>query len=206
MPSKGFNLKKIHNFFEEYFNLFIIGLILVMLLLAYFLVISPKINTIVSSIQNDVNNQQTILLSQRTRLENIQNSLDLYRSIKEADLERIQLVLPDYYPPEKLFGDIEDITLQHGIILSSLSVISDTEFGEASAVEATPGPTAVDGRPSNVGEIKLSMNLSAIDYVAMKRFLPILETQLPPLKIENLGFSSGGEDLSLSATTYYFKP
>ncbi len=186
--------EKIYDQLTKYFSLIIFFLIILVLAIFYFILIEPKLQTTVAQIQEGIRFQENVYNVERRTLAQMQDNLNFYREMKADDLALLAEVIPNPYPKEKLFGEIEDIVLQHGFTLTSLSI-------------ADRGSTDRAGETSQKRQlINISLELAGIDYIAMKRFLPILENHLPLMDIVYLNFSPDGENLSLTINTYYFNP
>ncbi len=196
--------EKIYDFFTKYFTLIIFLIVILVLTLFYFFLINPKLQETTEQIQKDINFQQNIWQIERQKLLQMQESLDYFRQIDNDDIEFLETIIPKPYPKEKLFGEIEDIVLKNGYILTSLNL----EKIEKSSEEDLQGEEVeqLSLIEKNLQTISISLEVSGLDYNAMKRFLVTLENQLPLMDIVNLDFSPEGETLSLSINTYYFKP
>lgn len=196
--------EKIYDFFTKYFTLIIFLIVILVLTLFYFFLINPKLQETTEQIQKDINFQQNIWQIERQKLLQMQESLDYFRQIDNDDIEFLETIIPKPYPKEKLFGEIEDIVLKNGYILTSLNL----EKIEKSSEEDLQGEEVeqLSLIEKNLQTISISLEVSGLDYNAMKRFLVTLENQLPLMDIVNLDFSPEGETLSLNINTYYFKP
>lgn len=202
MPKTENNLnKKIYNIVKKYFGLIVFLIIILTLVLFYFFLINPKLQETVEEIQSNINFQQNIWNIERQKLSQMQKSLDFFRQIESDDIELLESIIPHPYPKEKLFGEIEDIILLHGYTLTSLSVNKI----EAPSISENEEEEAEDDF-ENLQILNITLDISGIDYSAMKRFLPVIENQLPLMDIISLNFSPSAETLSLNIYTYYFKP
>ncbi len=204
MAKKDLNSKEeIYKVFTKYFSIIIFLIIVLVLVLFYFFLIKPKLDETVNDIQSDINFQQNIKNIQKQKLMQMQESLDYFRQINSDDIELLESVIPHPYPKEKLFGEIEDIILKNGYILNSLTISeielkSDSEGEEEEMLE--------EDEYENLQALNISLDISGLNYNAMKRFLPVIENQLPLMDIVDLNFSPSSETLSLNIYTYYFKP
>ncbi len=193
-------VEKIYDNVSKYFALIIFLVVVVVLVLFYLFLINPKLKDSVSKVQNDINFQQNIWNIERQKLTQMQESLDYFRKIDSDDVEFLESVIPHPYPKEKLFGEIEDIILLNGYTLTSLSI------DEVEPLITNEGTQTEENKFENLQVINISLDILGLDYSAMKRFLPVLENQLPLMDIVNLEFSPSDETLSLNIYTYYFKP
>jgi hypothetical protein len=178
--------QKIFSILSQNFSWIIVILIILSFIISYFFLIEPKLRQAITEIQGNIGQQENILIIQKQKLEQMQDNLNFYRKIQPADLEYLESIIPSPYPKEKLFGEIEDIVLQRGFILSSLNISEE------------------DSTFDNLHIIKVDLEMSGIDYISLKSFLSVLEKHLPLMDIVNLDFSPEGENLSLIVNTYYF--
>jgi hypothetical protein len=202
MPPFTIQKNKINDFnaiLSANFNLFIVFIVLVLLFVAYLTIIRPKFEDTLLAIKNNIDQQENLYQSQRQKLINLQSAAALYKNIGADNLEKINAILPDEYAKEKLFGELEDLLSQKGLMLNSLKLSKDSE-------EDSGGPlVAHDSSFQNIGIIKAEMSLSSVDYVALKNLLPLLEKQLQLIDIESLDFSPSEKTVNLVYYTYYFK-
>ncbi len=192
----------IYDIFTKYFTFIILLVVILTLTFFYFFLINPKLETATEEIQQDINFQQNISNMERQKLMQMQESLDYYRQINSDDIEFLESVIPSSYPKEKLFGEIEDIVLKNGYILTNLSL---EEVEESPEEEIEEEQVEKDPKEENLQTISISLEVSGLDYNGMKRFLATLENQLPLMDIVSLEFSPDEETLSLNIYTYYFK-
>jgi hypothetical protein len=198
------SMEKLYDNFTKYFSVIIFLIVILVLSLFYFFLINPKLQASSKEIQKDINFQQNIWQIERQKLLQMQDSLDYFKKIDSNDIEFLESIIPHPYPKEKLFGEIEDIILKNGYTLTSLNLeeIEKTEEGDEFQTEESQELSLVD---KNLQIINISLEATGLDYNAMKRFLIVLENQLPLMDIISLDFSPEGETLILDINTYYFK-
>ncbi len=193
---------QIYKILERYFIIFNILIVILILVFSYLFLIKPKIDLTVSDIKESIHTQQMALNIQRKKLADTQEAIDYFLKIKEEDVGKVLSVLPTKYPKEKLFGEIEDVIIQNGFILSSLSLTDLEDLDPSLLAESIAKSPAID----HLGIIQIQMSVGAVKYANLKQFLKVIERNLPLLDIINLSFASDGEGLSLELRTYYFKP
>lgn len=191
VPKNKYN--KFNTILNDNFNLVIVVFVIVLLLVSYFLIIRPKFQSTLVAIKANIDQQEIFYQSQKQKLVDLQAAVVLYRKIGSDNIDKINGILPDEYAKERLFGELEDILLQKGLVLDSLKL---SKSGEDDGVSS---------QDQSVGVIKAEMSLSSIDYVALKNLLPLLEKQLRLIDVEELSFSPSEETLSLVFYTYYLK-
>ncbi len=202
MPSAPEQKNKYNNFnaiLNDNFNLVIVAIVIILLFFSYLMVIRPKFESTLVAIKANIDQRELFYKTQKQKLVDLQEAVVLYRKISSDNIDKVNGVLPDEYAKERLFGEVEDILSQKGLILDSLSL---TKAGEDDDEPLVPRDK---GLSLNVGIIKAEMSLSSIDYVALKNLLPLLEKQLRLIDVEDLSFDPSAETANLIFYTYYFK-
>ncbi|NCB20863.1 MAG: hypothetical protein EOM88_02995 [Clostridia bacterium] len=197
---------KIIIFLNDNFNLVIIFILIVFLTLAYMLIIKPKYETTLIGIKDNINQQELFYASQKQRLVDLQTVASLYTDLEEDDILKVQSILPAEYAKEKLFGQLEDIITQQGVVLSSIDLSKDSESDKPkNPVDNQKEIGLKIPSGDKVGIIEVEIQIEAIDYATLKNLLPLLESHVQLLDISSIDFDSEGESVSLSLRTYYYK-
>lgn len=208
MPAPIKNIKNqnaTNIFLNDYFNIIIAFVVVLVLLIAYFAVIRPKYMETMQAIKTNLEQQQRLYNSQQIKLNNLKAVADLYKKIPAADLKKFNSVLPDNYIKERLFGELEEIVTQNGFILSSVSIIDNQEGGQAVGNENNENKGALVSLPENIGVINLELSVTAIDYAGFKNLLRTMENNLRLFDVTKVSFSPGGNSASFVLSTYYYK-
>lgn len=208
MPTAPEQKNKFNNFntnLNANFNLLIVFIVLILLLASYFMIIRPKFETTLVAIKANIDQQEKFYQSQRQKLVNLQAAVALYRKIGSDNIEKVNGILPDEYAKEKLFGELEDLLLQKGLMLDSLSLVKEGEDDSGEPMAARDKNSLAIPYAQHVGVIRAEMSLSSVDYVALKNLLPLLEAQLQLIDVESLDFDPAGQTVNLTFYTYYFK-
>lgn len=190
---------------SEKFDSVLIIMVLVIFLFAYFFFISPKYETTIISIKSNIEQQERLYLSQKTRLESLKIAAGLYEEIKKSqlgDVRKVNAVLPTDYTKERLFGEFEEIVSKSGFLLSSVQIKK-----EDVAVASLDNRNSLgEPLPKGVGRIYVELSIGAIDYAGLKNLLATFEANNRLLDIESVSFSPSGKTASLGLYTYYFMP
>lgn len=111
-----------------------------------------------------------------------QNQLASARSaIDPANLDRLEVFLPDSVDNVGLILDLNALAARSGIVLSNVDVTTDTVSANASARGATPA-----AKINPVGSVDLS--LSAVGtYSSLQTFLVGIEKSARILEVQDLG-------------------
>ena len=186
------------------FNWVIIFLVVVFLAGAYLLVIKPKFDTTLLAIKDNIDQQDNFYQSQKSKLADLQAAAALYRKIDEINISKVNTILPNNYAKEKLFGELEDLIAQQGLLLNSLTLNKSGEDSSGGVMAITS--SALDmPNADKIGVVNVAMSLGAIDYAALKNLLHFLESNAQLIDIQNLSFDPGGKTAMLNFNTYYFK-
>lgn len=203
MPIKNTKNQNATNIFlNDYFNIIIAFVVILILLIAYFAVIRPKYTETLDAIKINLEQQQRLYNSQQIKLNNLKAVADLYKKIPAADLKKFNSVLPDNYIKERLFGELEEIITQNGFILLSVNISDNQEDGQAAENDKKDTLSSV---PENIGVINLELSVTAINYAGFKNLLRTLENNLRLFDVTNVSFSPGDNSASFVLSTYYYK-
>jgi hypothetical protein len=193
-------------FLNEYFNVLVIGFIIIIFALAYFLLIGPKFKSTTTVIKENIETQKKLYAEQEKKLKDLKTIKSIYEKISPADLNKFNGVLPDYYIKEQLFGELEEIIVDSGFLIGSVSITSDEVIEEGGEAAPTIGSNAGGIAGERVGKITVSVTIAAIDYSGFKNMLKTFEANSRLFDIENVSFSEAGNSAQLELVTYYYKP
>ncbi len=199
------NHNSLNTFLNDYFNLVVVFIVIVFLLASYYVLIRPKFEATLVSIRDNITQQEQFYQNQRQKLADLQAAAALYHKVGDIDINKVNSILPDEYAKEKIFGELEDILIQQGIMLNSIKL---TKGGESTSGEPMAAQdTRILDIPNSdrVGVIEVEMNLSATDYASLKNLLPILESNLQLIDVQSLDFSPAEKTANIIFYTYYFK-
>jgi Tfp pilus assembly protein PilO len=186
------NLSKqnfINTLLNTYFNLFVVIFVSLLLLISYFLILKPKVDTTTAAIAENISSHQKVLQAETAKLTSLKAAVASYESINKDDSERINKILPDDYDKEMLFGELEEIVAKNGFILNSISLTKQESN---------------DPKLGKLGVINVSLGIASVDYNGLKNLLNFLESNLRVLDVKNLSLS-GGSSGNIELSTYYFK-
>lgn len=190
--------RKINNLLIDYFKWIIVFLVLVTLASGTFWIILPKYRQVRKKIEAANESLKLEYLKLSAYLKNLNSLNDTYKSVSQGELGKIGILLPDRPDAEDLMAQIEALAKNNGLILTSLQVVPETRAAAADAADKT-------SENKQVKKIRITMNLSAIDYVALRNFLKVLESNLRLMDVKQLTFSPGGRSAALDILTYYLE-
>ncbi len=190
------NQNSLNLFLNNYFNIIMVAVVIIVLAISYFIVIRPKYDATMNAIQANIEQQQRLYADQQKKLENLKTVSELYKKIPLADLKKFNGVLPDNYVKERLFGELEEIIRQNGFILNTVTINKEEDKKEGDATVP---------KSAKIGVVSLQISISAIDYAGFKNLLRLLENNLRLFDITNTSFSPSSNTANLSLSTYYYK-
>lgn len=190
-------------FLNKYFNMLLLLLLLIIFAVAYFLFLGPKFNLTTTAIKDNIEGQKRLYAEQEKKLRDLKTVKEVYDNISPADLKKFNSVLPDNYIKEQLFGELEEIVVKNGYIISSMNIASDDQVdpNNPNAMPAAGAP-ASDG---NIGKVTVTVSIGAIDYQGLKSLLRTFEANSRLFDVESVSFSQGGNSAELEFVTYYYK-
>lgn len=189
-------------FLNNYFDAILAGVLVLFLVLAYFLVLGPKLAATQEAIQVKVNDEQNLYASSQRKLAGLKAIQAIYAQISPADLQRFNNFLPGPYPPERLYGDLAEIVSQGGWSIGSLTIIPPEQPSQTTTA-ATTTLSVINDR--NLHAINLDLKVTAIDYAGLKALLRLLETNLRLFDVTGIQFSPTQNTAELYLTTYYYQ-
>jgi len=202
---KNKNLANI--FLKEYFSALVAVILILFLAVAYFIVLQPKFASVQDSIRSGLASEKSLAAASSKKLASYQAMSDIYKKINPADLQRFNMVLPDNYVPEKLFGEVEEILSRGGWLMNSLKIDRPKEEGSEIASEggdqAAASGVALNGQ--KIGRYNLELSVAAIDYAGLKNLLKTFENNLRLFDVTKVAFSSSGATAQISLSTYYYQ-
>lgn len=196
------NRNDINPWLRKYFSLFMLLVVILVLIAGYFLILRPKYQATLKTINDNYAQQQQYYASQTEKLANLKALNEFYKKIGSTDLARFNSFLPDQYAKEKLFGELEEVIVRNGFVVKSITLVDAAD--RESGAEAAPAETNESVSPQ-LGEIEIQLSLSAVDYAGFKSLLRLLENNLRLFDVTKLSFSPESESTSLTLRTYYYK-
>ena len=198
------NLNKRNIFLNKYFNLILSVLVLVVLLFSYIVILGPKYNSAQLLIKENLVNQQLLYNQQRKKLDTLKIIADVYNKIPVSDLNKLNSVLPYEYKQEQLFGEFEEIVEKNGWILNSVSLNYPDEEQEGKAAPVLEEGALFGSLNQNTRQVEVELSLSGVDYLGLRKFLTILETNLRLFDVKQVDFS-GDSEVNITLVTYYYQ-
>lgn len=192
---------------DEYFNLIMVGVLILFLFLAYWLVLGPKFLSTQETIKNSLAREERLYVSSQKKLAALADINKVYEKIKlTADLQKFNSVLPGSYVPERLFGELEEIIRAGGWVPDDIKISSPSATSSiANTVKANKANTEALVIYPGLEKVNITLSISAINYAGFKRLLRILENNLRLMDITKVDFSPADGTVNLNLTTYYYQ-
>ena len=202
------NQSALNRWLNHYFSVVTALFLILFLFLGYIFFIWPKMTETEEAIRFNLEQQKIIYTVSRTQLANLRALEKLYNNISPTDLQKFNSVLPDNYPPEKLFGELEEIIARGGWLLDNVALNVEDSSLPTEAVpteEAEVPPVTVGTTNDHVGRISVDLTVSSIDYAGFKNLIRLLETNMRLFDITNVDFMPSEKQAKIVLTTYYYK-
>ena len=167
-------------FLNEHFSVIVFMVAVVIFLFAYVLVLAPKLKATTMLIGESIATQKKLYGEQEKRLNELKTIKKVYEEILPSDLSRFDQILPSEFIKESLFGDFEEIVLNHGLVLGEVNLEVALEE-DAKPSEALPeGEGELEGSQMplspNIGKVRAILGINSLDYTDFKRLLKSLES------------------------------
>ncbi len=179
-------------FLKNYFGIVLFVFVVSLFLVAYYFVLSPRFQKAVSTIHNNSSEQEKKYNQVIQKLIDLKSLDRSYKKIDADFVKKVNEFLPSEYIQEQLFLELEQVIIKNGYTVNSISI--QKELGESS-----------DMPSKSIGQVKVSMNVSAVDYLDFKKLLSIMESNVRLMDVKNLSFSPNEQSASFEFSTYFLK-
>ncbi|HZJ41115.1 MAG TPA: hypothetical protein VFD16_02530 [Candidatus Saccharimonadales bacterium] len=198
------NKNSLNLFLNQYFNLFTLLLLLIIFAFAYFLIIGPKFQSTTTTIKDNIVGQKRLYTEQEKKLRDLKTVKDVFDDISPVNIKKFNSVLPDNYIKEQLFGELEEIVVKNGYLISSVTIANDDKLDPDNG-KGLPAPGAPTDN-EKIGKVTVMVAIAAIDYPGLKSLLKTFEANTRLFDIESVNFSQAESSAQLEFVTYYYKP
>ena len=207
-PAK--NQNNINRWLNRYFSALIATFFLAFLLAAYFVIILPKAQLTKEAIEANLLAEKNLYEQSKKKLASLKALEEIYSQFSPAELGKFNAVLPADYPPERIFGELEEIVSRGGWQIVDISLASDQDeevSGETQAAEASvlDGGIFTGSSSQSVGTVNIDLTVRSIDYPGFKQLVRMLENNLRLFDIVNVRFTPGENIANFKIRTYYYK-
>ena len=178
----------------RYYKLITAVLIMLIVVGGYYLILRPKYEQVgvggsynLSAVKAEVNKRQDYL-------NNLNELINDYQKISQADVGRIKNVLPADKDVAGLFVQLQEIAEKNNLLLASVNINETPE-----AITAQDAKSQIKQISVNLGLVNPAVN----SYQKIKNFLSDLELNLRLFDISSVYFTPGDKTFSVNLVTYY---
>jgi len=200
---------RINFVFFRYFKWFVLLMILIILVFDYIFFIGPKYKEMENKKKEISNNEELEYFSQKRKVKQLNDLINVYRKISETDMKKIDLLLPSEEKiHEELFSQIESIILRNGLLLKSLEIdVEESNVKSAKNLNNTKANEQIgeDILPKEIGRIRVSLNILGVDYFKLKDLVRVFENNLRLIDIDDINFQPDNNSVIINFYTYYLK-
>ncbi len=210
--------------FNRYFKPLLFLTVVIILVGAYFLLLSPLITQTQNLSQNVIQAKEDDLAQQKKLFNELSQLNNIYNQVSPALKERAMDFLPPVPALPDLYYNLDQIAREAGYAVSAINIeLPKAEAGKITPVlnappsedgsdlagsEAKTGllekPTAVNPK-KNLKEIKITLSLSGGGYLNLKSLLNLMEHNLRIIDVESFAYTPEKTDMELILKTYYYQ-
>ena len=195
-------------FYIKNFKILIILLILVIVIPGYFFLVKPKYDDY--QINKPLLDQSRQELEQKKQqLTGYAETLSTYEKISQIEEEKIDSILPSSIDKPSLYVNLESLVESVDLTLNSIDIqaiekkeLAPTQGRSQQVQSDQPAPNVLDIK-DELALVQIDLSLSDVSYLKLKELLPLLETNLRLLDVQNLSFNPIDGSLGLSLQAYY---
>lgn len=222
-PGNELRAKKIKNninkFLNSYFKLFLTLLIFVFLWASFRFVLQPKFKKIAISSETVLEKRKQDFLSEYNNLENYKKIILEFSKINQEDIYKIEKVVPSQYSRDDLFMEITYFLIKNNFKIKNVNIIDPKSNPVVSVAETSNRRPALvnenielpkyskytNSLPVEIGSWVADVELTDVDYLALKYLLDILENNLRLFDVFSLDFNPSEKTAKIGILTYYYK-
>ncbi len=178
----------------------LIVLVAILLLLGfYFLLVSPQYHIYLDTLdQLEQTNAQ--VKNKLTSLAKNRQIIDNYQSIDKADKAKINQILPSSPELADLYVNLQSLVEQNSFKLENLVF---SRLDNSQLVKNPLAKQTVSHNQSSLKKLEVNLSLSGVNYLKMKRFFSVLESNLRLCDVESFDFDPQSGELNVIFKTYY---
>lgn len=174
---------------NRYLVWILVLIIIIVLSVGYSFVLDKKISDVRNTGQEFLPAKEKILSDLRAIEKELDAIISQFRSIKvakQAQLDKLKDLLPDYPRYVDLFAVAEDLTTIQGMKLNAISItFADTPVA-AAPVEPSGAAVAI---PTDIKAMTIKLQVSGGDYEGFKKYLQTLERSIRLFDVGSVAFA-----------------
>ncbi|HTW96870.1 MAG TPA: hypothetical protein VMD74_04415 [Candidatus Methylomirabilis sp.] len=193
--------KKLNQFLSDYFNWFIVGVVVLVLVSGYFFLLKPKYDQTNNYINSLSRQEEGDFRAKQQELNDINTLLASYDKIDPSYLDKLDAIAPVKKNKEELFTEINYLVSRSGLLLRSVALTEAGAYVDSGLVPLTKADAAI---AAQLESVNIQITVSGSDYDTFKRFLATLENNLRLIDVVSLNFDPRGT-ATLNFNVYYLK-
>lgn len=169
--------------------------IIIIIALSYYYILEPKYQEVGVGGRYDLASLESELILRNDYLEKLKQLEANYNKIAQADIDKLEKILPEEKDIPGLFVQLQALAEDHGFLLTSVSI------GDM------PDNTANKKSVATIQKMNISINLigrGTSSYTEVKNFLSALEYNLRLFDVNAVYFSPDSSEYSINIFTYYY--
>ncbi len=194
--------------FQKYFYYILILQVVIIALAGYWFFLSDKISAISNyDVKVAMENQkiQAEISKYQKKINELDELKESYSRISNADISKINRILPDSKQEEELFVQIEKAVDASGILLDYIFIEEEEEetVRQRSKRSANQDSQETKKDSSASKEVKLRFAVSRVGYQSLKSLLTAMENNLRIIDIEEIDYSPEEGSAEFLIKSYY---
>ena len=185
--------------FLQYYKLATTAACLLILLLGYFLLISPKIGAAQNIANTVLQKEEAKQAAFKKRIQYLVNLESARNQISNDDIARIGHMLPSEPGVPELLASLESISAE------SFVKFENIQFSKLDAGPSRPGsaPTKGSALPGGASAIEIQLTVGNTPYSNVKTLVLNIEKSLRLMDVTALLYSPAAKSYSLTVRSYY---
>lgn len=193
---------KLHDLLIANFKSAVILIFIVILAGGYFLLLQPKF-AVIKKEESAIKGKEAEISSLNNKIKQLEKMKNSYEEIDKIDLDKIDGILPDAPGKDKLLSEMENLILKNGLLLTALQIEEVKETKKIANSEGEESGSEKKDKLTNVGKIKINLDLTGTNYDSLKKILKAIENNLRLLDIAKIQFNPESSKTSLEVFAYY---
>lgn len=207
--NKNYTKRALYLLFSKYLKLFIFAFLLLIFLISFVFIISPKytkMKNTANALKEEKGSQIDSLDQYLSRLMAFNRSQNSIRE-SASNIDSLDKILPEKDNSEDLIIVIDSIIKNRKLSLTSISVGEDTAQGKKQNTRVKTGGPAKDDNifPEKVKKINFDLSIEGVDYDSMKSLVSDFEKSLRFFDISDINFTDGQSNMTIKLSAYYFQ-
>ncbi len=205
----------LNRFLNSYLKFFVVLLVLVFLWGAINFIIQPKFNEVIQSNDTFLKSKKSEFLIQYNELQKYKRIISEFSNISPENIYKVEKMIPTEYTRDSLFTEITYFLIKNNFKISSIKVTDIRTVGSGTAntrrTQVTesnteqPYSSLISYLPNDVSYYVVDLNLTNVDYSALKYLLVSLENNLKLIDVYAVNFDPKALTAEISFLTYYKK-